>query len=352
MEGFGRLGVAAVALAAGIFSAGFSHATPDDPYTSYTQPANALVMPFNVEADRASFLLVSNLSGISPTDDPSRYVPAVTTHWSYWSDSCAHLADVFVCLTLNDTVVVDPRDVRSIDAGNNEYGPEIDLSGKKGFVVVTAYSTGEVCADAAFEGYLPIDDALVGSYTFADVASGAALGGDAIGLGLEYDSNCPVDPFERFIAHLTDPSFDCHTELPKIGTGAIDIQTFNPETLDLSVVVLLALREKAGSGPSQNIEIGPQSSAISANTVFYDNTEAATSLPDVSIKCATFQSLIPGTGNLIPDTVSGLTGGIFRMSGFSPGIGGATERWIYGIYGQSVGQFGAGSNAKYKVSFQ
>jgi hypothetical protein len=358
MKGIRKLGVAAVALAVGMFSASYSSATPDDPYTSYTQPANALVMPFDAEEGRVSFLLASNIAGVSPTDNPDRFVPAVTTHWAYWSDDCRHLADVYVCLTLNDTIVVDPTDVRSIDGGNNPFGPEIDLSGEKGFVVVTAYSTGEVCADASFEGFLPIDNAIVGSYTLADFESGAALGADAIGLGLNttdgglINLNCPADPFERFLARFSDPDFDCSTQLPKIVPPSIDIQTFSPETLDLSAVVLLSLKEHGGNGPSSFVEVGPNTATIAASAVFYDNTEAATSLPDVTVRCAEFNSLIPGTGNFIPPTVSGLTSGLFRMSGFSPGIGGTTGRFVYAVYGQSVGQFGAGTNGKYRASAQ
>jgi len=358
MKGFCKLGVAAVALAVGMFSASYSFATPDDPFTSYTQPANALIMPFDATEGRVSFLLASNLAGVSPTADPERFIPAVTTHWAYWSESCAHLADVYICLTLNDTIVVDPTDVRSIDAGNNPFGPEIDLSGERGFAVVTAYSTGEVCADASFEGFLPLDNAIVGSYTLADLDSGAALGADAIGLGLNttegglINLNCPVDPFERFLARFSDPDFDCATQLPEVVPPSIDIQTFSPESLDLSAVLYLSLRENFGNGPSADVEVGPNTATISASAVYYDNTEAATSLPDVTVRCAEFGSLDPEANSFIPDSISGLTSGIFRISGFTPAIGGSTGRFIYAVYGQAVGQFGAGTNGKYKASDQ
>src|SRR5262245_42954760 len=121
MKGIRKLGVAAVALAVGMLSASYSVASEDDIYTSYTQPANALVMPYDAETGHQSFFVVSNLAGISPTSDPDRFIPAVTTHWAYWSEDCKHLADVFVCLTLNDTIVVDPTDVRSIDSTNNPF---------------------------------------------------------------------------------------------------------------------------------------------------------------------------------------------------------------------------------------
>ena len=44
---------------------------------------------------------------------------------------------MWACLTLNDTVVVDPTDIRAVDASNQAYGPSINLRGKAGFVVVT-----------------------------------------------------------------------------------------------------------------------------------------------------------------------------------------------------------------------
>jgi hypothetical protein len=154
------------------------------------------------------------------------------------------------------------------------------------------------------------------------------------------------------VARFSDPDFDCHTQLPKIVPTAIDIQTFSPESLDLSAVVVLSLKEAGGNGPSTAVEVGPNSANITADAVFFDNTEAATSLPNVVVRCAEFNSLIPGAGNFIPDTISGLTAGIFRMSNFTPAIGGDTGRFLYATYGQAVGQFGAGTNGKYRASDQ
>ena len=96
------------------------------------------------------------------------FIAGVTTHWSYWSENCDHLADVYVCLTLNDTVVVNPSEISAIDAGNNPIGPQIDLSGKQGFVVVTAYATDEICSDSSVRGDVLVDDAIVGTYTIAN----------------------------------------------------------------------------------------------------------------------------------------------------------------------------------------
>jgi len=326
MRGLRMLGVAAVALAVGVVGASNSFASPDDIDTSYTQPANALVMPFDATNGRQSFFVVSNIGGTSQGGT----LAGVTTHWSYWADNCDHLADVWACLTLNDTVVVDPTDIRAVGADNEAYGPSINLRGKRGFVVVTAYETNAQCGDGSYSGFDPVDDAIVGTYTLADTNSGASLGADAIGLGL----------------HNGD-----HTGLPEGDVREIDVQTFRPDSLNLSAVVLLNLEEKAGWGPTQGVEVGPNSSTLRSDLTYYDNTETATSLPGVSIGCAEFASLIPGAdGSIIPGSFSGLTAGILRMSGFEPnGIGGDTGQFLYVVYGQAVGQFGAGSNGKYRI---
>lgn len=352
MRGIRKLGVAAVALAVSVLGASKSHALVDDPFTSFTQPANALVMPFDVTDDQVTFLLASNIGGLSPVGDA--FIAGVTTHWTFWSETCDHLADVFICLTLNDTVVVDPRELSAIDAGNNPIGPQIDLSGNRGLVVVTAYATDEICSDASVRGYELVDNAIVGTYTFADTTTQASFGNDAIGLGT---------------------FFGDRTELPEIDATDFSLQTFNPETLDDSVVVLLSLREHGGSGASAQYEVGPNSSNIRADLVFYDNLEIPTSLPEADIRCAKFTSLIPGQNScaggpnagapcnsnldcpngtcsfaLIPPTVSLLSSGILRLSNFTPAIGGETDRFIYGIHGQAVGNFGGSSNMKYKLT--
>lgn len=328
MRGIRKLGVAAVALAVGVLGAGNSHALVDDPFTSFTQPANALVMPFDQTEGHASFFLVSNISGLSPAGDG--FIAGVTTHWSYWSENCDHLADVYVCLTLNDTVVVSPSEVSAIDAGNNPIGPQIDLSGNRGFVVVTAYATDEICSDSSVRGNILVDDAIVGTYTFASIESQASFGNDAIGLGTDF--------------------FGDFTELPAAGYDKFSIQTFNPEDLDDSTVVLLSLKEKSGSGSTAPYEVGPNTANTRADLVYYDNLEIPTSLPEATIKCAKFTSLIPGDGALIPDTISLLSSGILRLDRFAPEIGGETGRFIYGIHGQAVGNFGGSSNMKYKLT--
>lgn len=305
----------------------------DAPTSSYTQPAGTLVMPFDETDDHATFFVVSNLSGVSPDGDG--FLPAITTHWSYWSETCEHLADVYVCLTLSDTVVVSPAAVTSLDASNEAIGPRADLSGHRGFVVVTAYATDDSCRDASVRGYLPVDDAIVGTYTFANLASQSSFGNDAIGLGLD-----DTGSFIRLPGDGDEVSADF---------DRFSIQSFDPDTLDDSTAVLLSLEERAGNGATASIEIGPNSANTRADVSYYDTLEIATSLPAATIRCATFTSLIPGEGALVPETVSLISSGVLRLERFTPPIGGATGRFIFGIHGQAVGNFGGSSNMKYRA---
>ena len=98
------------------------------------------------------------------------------------------------------------------------------------------------------------------------------------------------------------------------------------------------------------IEVGPNTANTRADLVYYDNLEIPTSLPNVTIKCAKFTTTIPGADSLIPSTISLLSSGILRLDNFSPAIGADTGRFVYGLHGQAVGQFGGSSNMKYKVT--
>jgi len=316
-----------------------SQAIVDDLFTSLTQPANALLMPFDATSGHTSYLLVSNVHGVSPSSG----VGQVTTHWSFWSETCDHLGDVSICLTLDDTVVVDPTSVSGRDAHNNLVGTPIDLTGQRGLVTVTAYETDSSCTDAATLGSPPVDDAIVGSVTMADVASGAAFGNDAIGLGLDPTGSFTTLPDNTLLS-------------PDSQTGFLDLQTFNPEMLEDSQVILIAVKENAGKFSG---EIGPLSATVSANVNFFDTAEINTSLPDLSFSCTKFSSVIPGaTGSLIPSSISLLSSGVVRLTnvrtsagpiGDPDGVDG-NDTWVYGIHAQSVGQFGGSSNGKYKFT--
>jgi len=324
MRGIFKLGVAALALAVVMAGPTRSEALVDDPYTSFTAPSNALVMPFDATDGWVSFMIVSNVAGVSST--AAGDILGVTTHWAYWSENCEHLVDVWVCLTLNDTIVVDPTNVSAIDVGNTEIGPKSDLSGHRGFVVVTAYETDEICSDGSIRGNVPVDNALVGSATRASTTDGYSFGNDAIGLGLE----------------------DGATKLPQGTTPNVDIQTLNPATDGIqSSVAMLSLREQSGSGDTADIEVGPNSRPKVANLVLYDNLEIPTSLPDLAVRCAAFASMTPG-GGIIPDTISVDSSGFLRVLG----INGTAGEFVYAVHGQAIGSYGASNYGKYAMTAQ
>lgn len=322
MRGIYKLGVAAVALAVVMAGPTRSDALVDDPYTSFTQPANALVMPFDAGTDWVSFFIVSNIAGTSGTTGGD--ILGVTTHWAYWSENCDHLVDVWVCLTLNDTIVVDPTDVSAIDVGNVQIGPRTDLSGERGFVVVTAYETDEICSDGSIRGFIPVDNAIVGSATRANTSIGYSFGNDAIGLGLDETGS--------------------YTELPKFAFDDVEVLTLNPATLTASSVAFVSLREQSGSGDTQDHEVGPNTVNITANLVLYDNLEIPTSLPDYTLRCADFTSMVPGEG-LIPNSIAVNSSGFLRLKGLNL----FEDRFVYVVHGQAVANYGASNYGKYEV---
>jgi hypothetical protein len=310
----------------------------DDVFTSETQPANTLLMPFDVTDDLQTYLQVSNLEGISASSTPK-----ITTHWAFWSESCTHLFDTSICLTLEDTIVVDPRNVSAIDEANAPVGPVADLSGERGFVTVTAYATDDSCGGPEVLGFDLVDDAIVGTVTLADDGTDAAVGFDAIGLGL--------DPSGQFV-DLPDFLLS-----PDAGSGFLDIQTLPIPDLEVARVIYLAVAENTGKLAG---EIGPIGRDVTAAATFIDNLEIPISLPNVSIECARFASLHSGGDDpLVPPTVTIESSGIFRLTNIFAGaepVGDAdgqngNDTWLYGAYAQQLGPFGTGNRAKYPVIF-
>lgn len=296
-------------------SAERSSAILDDDGYSYTQPAAELVMPFDATEGKATFLLVSNIHGTSPSGGAQ-----VTTHWTFWSETCDELANFSICLTLNDTVIVDPTNARSVGPNNEDQGPLINLTGRRGLVTVTAYETNSNCGDFSQSGQILRDDAIVGTFTFADTEVGYAFGNDAFGLGLDFEGDS--------------------VELPDSGlVDSYNIQVFDPTSVEASVVVLSHLREQSVG------QVEPNPANIRFFTHFYDTLEIPTSLPDQTVGCVKFTT-ISSTGaaaGLIPDTVDVTTSGFIRLD---PAAGFGANDYLYGIVGQAVGPFGASSSAK------
>src|SRR5262249_3954526 len=154
------------------------------------------------------------------------------------------LADFSICLTLNDTVVVDPTNARAQGPDNSQFGPLINLSGKRGLVTVTAYETDPTCGNFVQNGRILRDDAIVGTFTFASHEVGAAFGNDAFGLGLNPSRTAVILP-------------------PSGIVRSFNIQTFDPTTVQGSVVVLSHLRDFS-SGP-----VTPVNASIRFATTFY-----------------------------------------------------------------------------------
>lgn len=316
MSGFSKIGAAALAGLVSLLGVQASDAQliGNDVDTSYTQPSNTLLMPYDATDGSESYLVVSNTAGIS--EGTAVDILAVSTHWTFWAEDGGYLGGAWACLELNATSVVDPR---ALPGGG-------DLSGNRGLAVVTAYATDETCAGGDALNYTLVDNALVGTYTLADIASNAAFGGDAVGLGLDVN--------------------DVMT-MPGLPTGMVhqqDIQTFNPSTVDDSAVIFLSVAEMAGEGATAN-EIGPNSATINGMLTYY-GTDYMVALPDVGMQASTFASMQPG-GGLIPSAGAINSSGFLRVKYSDGAIGGSSGSFIYGVHGQAVGQYGGSSSLKY-----
>jgi len=319
---------------------------------TFTEPAQTLVMPFDVTTGKASFQIVSRIGGGDPV---------IATHWSYWSKDCRHLADVFICLTRDHTVVVDPTklqgEIQSPNPPmNNKTGPVIDLTGEEGMLTVTAFT-----ADTGVSGLecrisdptATLSDQIVGSWTIADTATNASAGFDGIGMDT---GNFP----------------DAATFFGSAGTVLpFFIQTFNPDSLTASEVVFLTVEFSAtsGNGRFQGSEIGPitfsGSPKVCCNATFIDNLEVQVSLPDVCFDCVGFAPISDnlaksGETSLIPPTTAVNSSGLLQLTNCevadpanndtSPktSIGDSSEtQFIFAFHAQAVGPFGTIANGKY-----
>src|SRR5262245_37816412 len=249
----------------------------------------ALVGPFDQTGPHKSYLTASAPGGFSF----STGVPAVIVHWTFWSDTCSHLADFETCLTLNDSVVIDLSDMGSIGIGNDRLNSRFDLTGYKGVWTAHAFETDDRCRDPANTGFILAPESINGTWTIANTQTSAAFGDRAFAL--------EVDPATGDIA-VPDESFE-----------ALDLAFFKPDTLTESQVILLTVVENFGDFPH---EIGPGQGrlVLAARSRACDTQEACLSLPDIQFSCALFGSLIPGPGNLIPETLTPSSSGFFRLT--------------------------------------
>jgi len=318
------------------------------------EPAVALVMPFDVTDGRASFQLVSRIGG----EDSN----PVATHWSFWSESCAHLADVFICLTPRDTVVVDPTALQGqIQSGqdNVNTGPVINLSGEKGFITVTAYdadTNSQTCEPSDPES-VSATASLIGSWVVANTSTNAAFGNNAIGIADGQTLPAGADFF------LTGPV-----------AGGLFLQTFNPLDLEDSEVFFIGLAFPAGNGVFTDTEIGPIPAALAngfavcCNAQYYDNVESFVSLPDVCLTCSSTMKIAENDSlaaidlpAIIPVSIPAETSGIVRLTNCVVGnsvdgnvpIGDTTinqvdlATFLFAYHGMAVGPFGTSTLGRY-----
>ena len=297
---------------------------------SSTQPATELVMPFDATAGKATFLIVSNPHASSPNGGAK-----VTTHWTFWNQNCEEVADLSMCLTERDTIVVDPTNMYSILQDNETDGSVVDLTGQRGLVTVTAYETDSKCAAYDKTDRVLSRGAIVGTFTIADTNAGYSFGNDASGLFAEWDGG-------RYAVVLP--------EGPEAGLGRYVLQTLSPNSVDASLVVLGWLGVNSDGVAVPLVE----------NPRFYNNyfvnLEVSTSLPDVTVNCVDFRSLTGGANPLIPDYVrpdgtllpSYIVPASSGFLALTPVSGEATDRgrYLFAFTGQAVGGYGAASHAK------
>jgi hypothetical protein len=318
----------------------------------YVEPAGALIMPFDQTENNQSYQIVTRLG--NTTSGP------IATHWSYWSADCRHLFDVFVCLTQNDTKVMDPSKVQGEIQSpnppmNNPIGASRDLTGERGMVTVTAYfaDTGP----SGLECNVPdvqnlADNEIVGAWVIANTATNAAYGTDAIGISNADGGVLPE-------AEIIDVSGE--------GGPGIFIQTFNPLDLGDSEVILLGVESAAGNGRFRDVEVGPIRRAIApganvcCDASYTDNLEITVSLPDVCFLCTGFNPISDiqaeaGETSIIPPNVTLDRPGFVHLrncttlneEGLPDLISDAGfSQFIFGYHGQAVGQFGTVVSAKY-----
>lgn len=305
-----------LAVVAGVFMARATYGY--DSGRAYPEAGNALVAPFDVNDGKVTFVAVSNVGD-----------QKLSTHWAFWSSSCEHLVNVSVCLTPDDTVVVDPRALQAVDENNDGVGPTIDLSGNSGFFTVTAFATDETCQDRARTGAPLVDDTLIGTVTLADLATTASLGATPLTLGL-------------------DPT-GSRTELPDLAVIEVNAETFAPEDLEASTLYAFALEENAGDFPG---ELGPIAGSLIASASYYDNMEIRTSLPDLDLGCAAALDLLSFLKPL-----GGATAGTLRLEDLmvlrndgtsAEPLGGSTG--AFGYVFQALGPFGVVSTPHYKLT--
>ena len=330
---------------------------------TFTEPAGALVMPYDQTEGVQSFQIISRIGGNLGGD-------TIATHWSFWSKDCDHLADIFVCLTPNDTTIVDPSALQNEVQNGNEnqkIGGIIDLTGTKGLVTVTAFEADlDAPGCSVFDAEAVLENQITGGWTIANITTVASFSHDAIGFNLD-------------TAGFPDSAIlgDGDTSFP-----GLKIQSFNPETLEDSEVILLAIEfsEDSGNGlfigseivpPTRSYQVaGGEIVRVCCDVAYVDNVESRISLPDFCFNCVGFAPLTEslaaeGETAIVPPITSLDAPGYLHLTNCEtqqndPSEGGPellgsvnSDQFLFGFHGMAVGPFGAVVTGKYtNVDFQ
>jgi len=339
------IGRLALAGTVGLVFGTMAYAQDLDGTATLLQPAGTLIMPFDQTANHASFQLVTRVGPGTGGGGP------IATHWSYWSEDCRHLVDVFVCLTPQDTKVMDPASVQGEiqspnPPSNNAVGSITDLTGERGLVTVTAFEadagpSGLECNVIDADAVLPNE--IFGGWVIANTTTNAAFGADAIGVAPDT---------------LPDPAL--------IVESGIFIQTFNPQSLADSEVIVMTAEVGAGNGRFLESEIGPiqrdrpDGDHVCCNVSFTDNLEITTSLPDLCFQCVGFNPISAlqaeaGEVSIIPPNTTVESPGFLTFSncetvtadGVVDELGIDFDQFLFAVHGQAIGAFGAAIHGKY-----
>jgi len=314
------------------------------------EQAGALLMPFDATANHASFQIVTRHGDGDGAPGP------IATHWSYWADDCRHLVDVIVCLTPDDTKVMDPTKVQGEIQSpnppqNNGVGSITDLTGERGLVTVTAFAaeTGPSGLECNISDTTPLGTPEIdGGWIIANTSTNAAFGADALGV---FDGVTLPDSVV-----VSGPD-----------SAGIFIQSFNPQGLGDSTVITLTIEEAAGNGRFAEDELGPiradlpDGNHVCCNVTFTDNLEITTSLPDLCLECVGFnpisdlQAVAGGDASIIPPNTTIDSPGFVRLSncevldvdGLVGEFSSDVAQFLFAVHGQAIGPFGAAIHGKY-----
>lgn len=247
-------------------------ALDDDPAMSLTSRAASLTVPYDLTEkngqNRVSFIRLTAPGAKSP-DDVLGEVPKVAVHLAAYTEDCRHEADMWLCVTRDSTITVDPAGLTSLHFDPDtkslvEVGPKVDLSGERGVITLTAYETDRACSPG---GGRLVDDALIGAWSISDNTTSATCSGPAFGHGLDESGS---------FVQLNEPGYDF---------DRVSVGTYNPsliEALDIGIV----LQEEAGQEPG---ELGPIVGEVNGRSRFCDGeSEVCISRPDLRTTCVYF----------------------------------------------------------------